>query len=111
MPEVKTTTNAPIETTVMSISEIPEIQRRKSEALTEIIEKVAKLKSNQVLCLKVARTKKNKLNRQFSVKVSNQLGETYTVQSRMGVEKYKQDVTELYVYIFKTPAVAPAPAA
>jgi hypothetical protein len=92
-----------METSVMSITQIPEIQRKKSEQLNEIIEKVAKLKSTQVLVLKVKRTKKNALNRQFPIKVGTQLGETYTVVSRMGVEQYKQDVNELYVYIYKTP--------
>lgn len=94
------------ETSVMSIKDIPDIQRRKSEQLTDIIERVAKLQQNQVLCIKVERTKKGKLNRQFPIKVSNQLGETYTVVSRMGVEKNHQLPEELYVYVYKTPKAA-----
>lgn len=104
-----TPTETEMHTSVMSINDIPDIQRRKSEQLTEIIEKVAALKNNQVLCIRIPRTKPNKktgetkLNRQFSVKVAQQLGEKYTVQTRMGVEKYKQDTNELYLYVFKTP--------
>lgn len=99
-----------IETSVLSINDIPEITRRKSEKLNEIIEKVSALKANQVLCILIPRTKPNKktgetqLNRQFVVKVASQLGEKYTVQSRMGNEKLKQNVNELYLYVYKTPA-------
>lgn len=111
------TNTAEMTTMVMSVNDIPEIQRRKSEALTDIIEKVSNLKQSQVLCIKIPRTKPSKkhpekgtqLNRQFAVKVSNQLGDKYTVQSRLGVEKLKQNVDELYLYVYKTPVVTPTP--
>lgn len=88
----------------VSIADIPTIVRRKStENFTELDAQLSALKSNQAKVLMAPRTKKNELNRQYSVKIQKHLGNAWTVTSRMGSQLLKQNPTELYVYVYRTP--------
>ena len=87
----------------ISVADIPQIVRRKAESFQELDSMVSGLKQNQAKVLLVSRTKKNELNRQYSVKIQKHLGNAWTVTSRMGSALLKQNPQELYVYIFRTP--------
>jgi hypothetical protein len=88
----------------VSIADIPTIVRRKANTnFTELDSSLTSLKQNQAKVLIAPRTKKGDLDRQYSVKIQKHLGNAWTVTSRMGSALLKQNVDDLYVYIYRTP--------
>jgi hypothetical protein len=98
--------NSAAEIGSVSISDIPEIKRRTTT--TNFSELDARLKASpngRAIVLIAPKTKKGELNRQYATKLAKRYKEKgYTIVSRMGEVDLKQDTSELYIYLFKTPA-------